>query len=155
MLKYEKCLEEDFIIYNINLGICDFVTIGKVETNGDTTQAWLDEPYEIVGPFCVDELLHDGKIDFAACIVMSKKRYKQEKNFLYQKSSKIHAKSNFSDETKYRELLCLPLNGRLDISQIKTAFKHIVKTVHPDVGGSHEKFIEITRARDVLVQLRS
>jgi len=40
----------------------------------------------------------------------------------------------------------------LEVSQIKSAFRVIAKKTHPDVGGSHEKFIKITQARDALLR---
>jgi hypothetical protein len=175
MLDYEEYLEEDFIIWNSGFGVRDFVTIGKIEKNSDTPQAWLDEPYEMVGPFSLEELCTKGKISFAACVVMSKKRWQKDKIFLYEESIQKQRKEQFSfnekvnkynnsrrqyhfdlelnGEKKHRKILCLPAEGSLKISQIKNAFKIIAKKVHPDVGGSHEKFIKIMQARDALINV--
>ena len=170
----EEYLEEDFIIWNSSYGVRDFVTIGRVETNLDTKYAWLDEPYEMVGPFCLEELCTTGKISFAACIVMSKQRWQKDQSFLYeesiQKQRKAHDELNEEirkynqkrgeyhfnlrqdSQKEHRKILCLPLEGLLEVSQIKSAFRVIAKKTHPDVGGSHEKFIKITQARDALLR---
>lgn len=168
MQAYEKYLEEDFIIWNSQFGVRDFVNIGEIDTDNKT--AWLDEPYEMVGPFCLDELCKDGLISFAACMVMSKERWSEDQKELYEESlirqeklqeelyRNIHQNNNrkrnqrANTQKGYRKLLDLPLEGSLEISQIKTAYRKIVKKEHPDVGGSHEKFIEVTEARDILLE---
>jgi len=173
MQETPQYMEEEFIIWNSTLGIRDYVMIGEVESTADTTNAWLDEPYEMVGPFCLDELLLCGQISFEACIVMSKKcweegkksfcetsfaeqqRIQQEFNEELKKHNKkkkeqnIHAKH--LSEKEHRELLSLPLEGLLEVTQIKAAFRKIAKTAHPDVGGSHELFVQLTQARDALL----
>ena len=165
-------LEVDFIIWNGTLGVRDFVTIGEIDFKYNT--AWLDEPYEMVGPFSLDELLETGQSSFAACVVMSKQRWKEEQNSLRQESYKkqYKAQQQFHEEInrhnksrrqyhtnleqvsqkEHRELLCLPLEGVLEVSQIKAAYRTIVKKVHPDVGGTQEKFIKIIQARDALLE---
>lgn len=162
-------LEEDFIIWNSEFGVRDFVSIGEVDTKN--RKAWLEEPYEIVGPFCLDELFNNGLISFEACVVMSKNRWQKDRILLQQESLKKQqeAQKRFYDEIRqynkkrqntlnqnyekeYRELLCLPLDDKLEEIQIKMAFKKVAKNVHPDVGGSHEKFILITEARDILLE---
>lgn len=169
MHQFEACLEKDFIIWNSEFGVCDFVTIGEVDSNNK--KAWLAEPYEMVGPFCLDELCHTGQISFEACVVMSKQRWQTKQSFLRNESFKkqqkaqekftqeIHGhnkKRQFSSkqccEKEHRELLYLPLEEQLEEIQIKMAFKKVAKKTHPDVGGSHEKFIKITQARDFLLQ---
>jgi curved DNA-binding protein CbpA len=138
-------MDEEYIIYNPTLGISDFVTVGEVETSSNETNAWLEDPYDMVGPFDLDELKSNGQISFAACFVMSRQRWKEERIFLQQE----HFEDN---KREHRELLCLPTEGKLEVSQIKAAYRKIIKKVHPDVGGSHEKFIEITKARDTLLE---
>jgi hypothetical protein len=164
-------LTEEFIILNSNLGVRDFVTIGEVD---DQKNAWLDHPYEMVGPFSLDELLETGQISFAACVVISEEKWEKEQSLLRQESSKKQHKSHqqFHEDIKnynkkrrayqtklekvsqkeYRKLLSLPIEGVLEISQIKAAYRTIVKKVHPDVGGTQEKFIKITQARDALLE---
>ena len=162
-------LEEDFIIWNSALGVRDFVTIGRVEFESGAAKGWLDEPYEMVGPFCLDELLSKGQISFAACVVISQERWEEDQHsirrevFLKQKkmqedihryNKKKHSEFRFISEKEHRELLCLPIEGVLEISQIKAAYRKAAKSVHPDVGGSHEEFLKIGRARDALLQVR-
>ncbi len=167
-----KYLESNFIIWNGTLGVRDFVTIGEIDSKTNT--AWLDDPYEMVGPFCLEELFSIGQISFAACLVMTEKRWQEGKKEFQQEAYKNQCKvqrelneeiklhnqkrqqfQNILDqhsEREYRELLSLPLEGVLEVSQIKAAYRLIVKKVHPDVGGSHEKFIKITQARDTLLE---
>lgn len=147
-------MEEEYIIYNPSLGVRDFVTIGEIDEQ--QTNAWLEEPYEMVGPFSLNELYTNGSINFAACIVMSREKWKQERIFLQQEAfrrqqnmQRTHFKN---DDAEYRKLLSLPLNEALESSQIKTAYRKIIKKVHPDVGGTHEMFIKITTAKDALLK---
>ena len=94
---------------------------------------------------------------------MSKQKFKKDALYLREESFKKQQKAqkqffsdvknyNKSSELEYRELLSLPKEGALEISQIKAAYRRIIKVVHPDAGGSHERFIEITKARDFLLQ---
>jgi curved DNA-binding protein CbpA len=162
--------EEEFIIYNISFNIHDYVSIGQIEINSNEIYIWLEEPYEMVGPFSLNELETNGQINFAACFVMSKQKYKQDKIFLREESFKKQQKAQeqFAEDVKefnkikahqtqqhsereHRELLCLPVVGTLEASQIKTAYRLIIKEVHPDIGGSHDMFIKVTKARDTLL----
>lgn len=169
MYEYEDYLQEDFIIWNGELGVRDFVTIGEIDSANK--KAWLDEPYEMVGPFCLDELCKAGKISFAACMVMSQHRWKQDRLLLQEESIKKQQKlqeelykeinknnrkkrqKSIFIEKEHRELLCLDPEGTLKVSQIKSAYKRIAKTTHPDVGGSHDEFIKITKAKDALLEI--
>lgn len=167
-------LEDDFIIWNGTLGIRDFVTIGEVKTDSELTQIWLDEPYEFVGPLCLEELIACGQIKFEACIIMTEKTWHEGKDAFHEaayseqcriqrelnEDLKRHNKkrqqfmqtnSEYS-EKEHRELLDLPLEGLLEVSEIKSAFKKLAKTAHPDVGGSHELFVKITEAKDILLE---
>jgi len=167
-------LYEEFIIWNAVYGVRDFVTIGHIETDRKNTNAWLDEPYEMVGPFDLDELYLKGQIRFAACMVITKSKWEQDKTFIYEDSLKQKQiaqeqqneqirrynqkrREHFTnieenEEKKYRKLLSLPLEGILKISQIKIAYRKIVKKVHPDVGGDEEIFREVTIAKDILLE---
>ncbi len=162
-------MEEDFIIWNSALGVRDFVTIGRVEFESGAAKAWLDEPYEMVGPFCLDELLLSGQISFAACIVISQERWEEDQDSIRREASlkqkkaqddihrynkKKHSESRFISEKEHRELLCLPMEGVLEISQIKAAYKKAAKRTHPDAGGTHEQFVLVGRARDALLEKR-
>lgn len=165
--------EEQFIIWNSALGIRDFVTIDRVETGPEGRNAWLEEPYEMVGPFDFDELEADGRIHFAACVVMTRQKWQDEQQQLRQEAFEKHRearerlyeelarangrkrrKSAFEQysEKKHRQLLELPVEGELEETQIKTAYRRMAKTAHPDVGGSHELFVKITEARDTLLE---
>lgn len=158
-------MDEDYVIYNPTLGVHDFVTIDEFKTNSDKTSAWLDDPYEMVGPFDLNELQTNGQISFAACIVMRRKKWQEERISLQKEAFARQQKAqreHFEDISRYnkrrqhnqiehRELLCLPLEGLLETSQIKAAYRKVIKTAHPDVGGSHEMFIKITAARDALL----
>lgn len=55
-------------------------------------------------------------------------------------------------EERYRRLLGLPLGRRLYGPEIKEAYKHAAKTVHPDAGGSNRAFLELSEARDALIK---
>jgi len=160
-------MNEEYIIFNPTLGVRDFVLIGETETNSGKTNAWLDDPYDMVGPFDLNELEINGQISFAACIVMTTKKWQEDRIFLQQQAFKkqqkaqkehfdnirqFNKKNDQYTEIEHRRLLCLPIEGRLEASQIKTAYRKVIKKVHPDVGGSHEKFIEITEARDTLLK---
>jgi hypothetical protein len=167
--------EEELIIWNSSLAIRDFVTIGRVEVHAHKRHAWLDDPYDMVGPFCLDEFERNGQISFAACIVMSRQRWQNDQMRLRQESfakrkkseKEVHerlkqfnrrkqmhqTKLQKCSEQEYRELLNLPIDGVLELSQIKTAYKRVAKIAHPDVGGSQEHFVRITEARDALLKI--
>jgi hypothetical protein len=166
--------EEQWIIWNSALGIRDFVTVGRVEVGSNSTNAWLDEPYDMVGPFSLDVLETNGQISFAACIVMSRQRWQDDQAKLRRESFERRRKAQeqlFEDlarsnkrkrrspgpvqqfsEQEYRELLCLPIDGELEPSQIKAAYRRLAKKAHPDVGGSHEEFVRVTEARNALLE---
>ena len=159
-------MEEEFIIFNASLAVHDIVTIGEIKVENGKTSAWLEEPYEMVGPFNLEELTSDNIISFAQCIVMSTEKWKKERRTLLQqafaKQQKIqqehfenihqyNQQKHYNDK-EYRELLCLPLEGVLEANQIKTAYRKVSKKVHPDLGGSHEEFLRLTSARDTLLK---
>jgi hypothetical protein len=169
---FEEYLEEEFIIWNPTFGVRDFAMIGEIKKEEDIINIWMDDPYDMVGPLNLQELLLKGEIAFEACLVMTKKYWQKDQNRLkkesYNKQQKIH--KEFQEDIKqhnkkreyysstlkeksekeYRKLLALPLNGKLEISQIKTAYRKIAKSTHPDVGGDHETFVLITEAKDAL-----
>ena len=169
--------DEQWIIWNGTFGIRDFVTIDRVESGPEGRSAWLEEPYDMVGPFSFDELETDGRICFAECTVMSRQRWQEDQAQLRQEAVERYreaqqrifeelARSNArkrrqaahmrqSDEKEHRELLCLPVDGELEVSQVKAAYRRLAKKAHPDVGGSHELFVRITEARDMLLEIIS
>jgi len=176
-MKTQSWYDQQYIIWNASLGIRDFVMIDRVENNPEGNHAWLEEPYDMVGPFSIDELQTDGKIKFAQCMVMSRKYWQENQQLLradsfkrqnkireemyenlYRRNRKRHNdlyKSNNEDEKRYREILSLPHDCVLDISQIKKAFKKASKKLHPDAGGSHDDFVNLNMARDELLALFS
>ncbi|WP_345974604.1 J domain-containing protein [Sulfurimonas sp. HSL3-7] len=169
--------EEQWVIWNDAYGICDTVTIARVEIGSDSRKAWLDEPYDMVGPFSLDELERGGRISFAACVVMSHQRWQEDQVALRRASLEKRREAQgrlFEElerangrrrrrpnrfqqcnEKQHRELLELPADGTLEPSKIKAAFRRLAKKVHPDVGGSHDHFVQITEARDALLELVS
>ena len=166
--------DEQWIIWNGALGIRDFVTIDRVEIDSGRRLAWLDAPYDMVGPFSFDELEATGKIRFAACIVMSRRRWQADQAQLRRQAfeklrkaqeelfEELARRNRYKqrhgsplrqfNEQEQRELLELPSDGALEASQIKAAYRRIAKKAHPDVGGSHEHFVRITEARNLLLE---
>lgn len=57
-------------------------------------------------------------------------------------------------EERYRQLLGLPLGRRLSEAEIHVAYKRLAKHAHPDAGGNVRAFLELSAARDVLMQER-
>lgn len=148
-------------------------TIGRIEVGTDGRQAWLDPPFDMVGPFSLDELETSGQIAFAACIVMSRQKWQDDQVELRQAAfakrraaqERMNAKQEKYnrgrgrrrkhlrqvDEKQHRETLKLPIDGTLEPSQIKAAFRRLAQKAHPDTGGSHEQFLRITEARNALL----
>ena len=54
-------------------------------------------------------------------------------------------------EERYRQLLGLPLDGRLSSSEIHRAYKRLAKRAHPDAGGNVKAFLELSAVRDALM----
>jgi hypothetical protein len=161
--------DEEWIIWNSALGLRDFVMIGEIDTH--QRKAWLDSPYQMVGPFSLDELRTNGLISFAQCVVMSKQKWQDERESLLEVSRIRRHKSQqeFFEElekrnrqkrelypqvlVEYRSLLNLPTQGSLELSQIKSAYRKTAKKAHPDAGGNHELFVRIKEAYDALLEL--
>ena len=57
-------------------------------------------------------------------------------------------------EERYRQMLGLPLERRLDPAEIHQAYKHAAKRVHPDHGGDGHAFHALAEARDALMKQR-
>jgi len=53
-----------------------------------------------------------------------------------------------------RRLLGLPLGRRLSEAEIHSAYKRLAKHAHPDAGGNVRAFLELSAARDALMQER-
>ena len=57
-------------------------------------------------------------------------------------------------EERHRELLGLPLDQRLTLSEIHRAYKRVAKSAHPDAGGSAQEFLALSAAREALMKVR-
>jgi len=158
--------EEEWVIWNGGHGLVTTATLGRVEVGPEGRQAWLDEPFDMVGPFSLDALERDGRIAFAACIVMSRQRWQEDQGALRRESlnarraaqqrmdeefARFSGGRRRSDNTPYAPELDLPADGPLERRQVNAAFRRLAQKAHPDVGGSHEQFVRITKARDVLL----
>ncbi|WP_221798085.1 hypothetical protein [Oceanobacter mangrovi] len=169
--------EELWVIWNGTLGIVDTVTIAEFQLTDDGHVAWLDEPYDMVGPFQLDRLLAAGQLGFEACTIMS--RVFWQANQVELRRAALHQRREYQQrmeaefaryqqrqnsawgghggdfqpqlERQYRQLLDLPTEGLLEKLQIKTAFRRLAQKAHPDQGGSQELFVQITQARDALL----
>jgi hypothetical protein len=169
--------EQEWVIWNGAHGLVTTVTIERVEVGAGGRMAWLDEPFDMVGPFSLDELETHGRIAFAACLVMSRQRWQDDQVELRRESLKIrraeqqrineefarfsNSRSGYQDkresfdERQHREALNLPIDGKLEPRQINAAFRRLAQKAHPDVGGSHEQFVRITEARNALLEYSS
>jgi hypothetical protein len=171
---YAATSDEEWVIWNGGHGLVTTATLGRVETGSNGRQAWLDEPFDMVGPFSLDELETHGRIAFAACIVMSRQRWREDQAALKHESRKqrrvaeerLHeefarfyghrgsppARRQPADEREHREVLNLPAEGKLERRHVNAAFRRLAQKAHPDVGGSHEQFVRISKARTVLLE---
>jgi len=57
-------------------------------------------------------------------------------------------------EERHRQLLGLPLDRRLTLSEIHRAYKRVAKSAHPDAGGSAQEFLALSAAREALMKAR-
>jgi hypothetical protein len=166
--------KEQWVIWNGTSGILVMATIGRVEAVEGSTRAWMERPFEMLGPFNLDELVASGRIAFAACIVLSRQRWQSDQVELRREAHerRLAAQERLNDERarfnegrrwrrphgqkfddkQHREALNLPIDGSLEPSQIKKAYRRLAQKVHPDVGGTHEQFLRITEARNALLE---
>lgn len=171
---YSATGDDEWVIWNGGLGVVTTATLGRVEVGPGGRTAWLEEPFDMVGPFDFDELQTRGRISFAACIVMSRQRWQDDQAALKRESihlrraaqermneeyarffgrqNRHHAKRQPVDEREHRAALNLPASGKLEKRQVNTAYRRLAQKAHPDVGGSHEQFVRITKARTVLLE---
>ena len=163
-----------WVVWNGSSGLLAMATMGRVEVGAGGRSAWLDRPFDMVGPFNLDELETHGRIAFAACIVMSRQRWQDDQEALrreaYEKRRaaqhrRHEEQARFNDgrgrhsahrrpldDRPHRKTLNLPADGKLEPAQIKTAYRRLAQKAHPDVGGSHEQFLRITEARNALLE---
>ncbi len=148
---------DEWVVWNGSMGILDMVTIGRIEHGEAGRSAWLATPYDVVGPFSLDDLENLGRIAFGACHVLSRRKWKQDQVELRLEARKERRAWSMefldgADENRHRETLNLPDEGPLTASQINAAFRQLAKTSHPDAGGSDEIYIRLTEARDALLK---
>ncbi len=149
--------KEEWVVWNGSLGVLDMARIGRVEDGGGGRSAFLAPPYDVVGPFSLDELETQGRIAFGACLVMSRLRWQEDQVDLRRQAQERRraflARMEFDDDKEHREILDLPMEGALEASQVNAAFRRLAKTAHPDAGGSNEQYRRIADARDALLEL--
>ncbi len=165
---------EEWVIWNGELGLVTTATLGRIETGTEGRSAWLEEPFDMVGPFCLDTLVLHGRIAFEACMVMSRQRWRDDQVELRRESIELRRAAQrrmnetfarhyagrgghrqhpkLFDERQHREILNLPMDGKLEPRQINAAFRRLAQKVHPDVGGSNEQFVRISQARNALLE---
>jgi len=138
---------EEWVIWNGSLGVLAMVAIGRIEDADSGRAAFLAPPYGVVGPFSLDELETQGRIVFGACLVMSRRRWRENQVDLRREAQEVRRRHLFrlsiEDEQEYREALDLPLQGALELA----------KTAHPDAGGASQAYHRITEAHDAFLKL--
>jgi hypothetical protein len=157
---------EEWVLWNSSLGILVMVTLGRVEVGEHGRRGWLQRPYDMVGPFDLEQLLAEGRISFAACLLMSRRRWQQDQAALrheaWQERRRKYAEfreaasrrrplRRAGDDSELRKTLNLPVDGELSPAEIKAAYRRLALRAHPDGGGDHELFIRVTAARDALL----
>ena len=148
--------EEEWVVWNGSLGILLMAAIGRVEHGEDGRSAFLAPPFEVVGPFNLDELETLGRIAFGECLVMSRQRWQEDQVELRiearEKRRAFLFQLDEDDEREHRETLDLPMEGPLEPAEINAAFRRLAKIAHPDAGGSNDDYRRITEARDALLE---
>ena len=148
--------KQEWVVWNGSLGILDVARIGDVHFGESGRRACLAPPYDVVGRFSLDELEALGRIAFGACLVMSRQRWQDDQVALRlearEKRRTLFFVATAGDDREHREVLDLPIESRLDLSDINAAFRRLAKTAHPDAGGSDENYRRIAEARDALIE---
>ena len=172
--KLDDIEKEEWVIWNGANGLVTTVTIERIEVGATGRSAWLDEPFNMVGPFDIDELETHGRINYAACIIMSRQRWQQDQLELRRESlqrrraeeerlkkkytnhnrghSSYHDAHKSFNQQQHRETLKLPADGTLEAAQINAAYRRLAQKAHPDAGGSNKQFVRITDARNALLE---
>jgi hypothetical protein len=145
---------EDWVVWNGAMGILDMARIGLIEDGAGGRSAFLAPPYDVVGPFSLDELETRGRIAFGECLVMSRRRWQEDQVGLRlearEKRLAFLSRPDV-DDSAHREVLNLPIEGALEPREIKGAFRRLAKSAHPDAGGSSEHYRRIVEAREALL----
>jgi hypothetical protein len=149
--------KDEWVVWNGSLGVLDLAEMGRVEQDAAGPIAWLAAPYDIVGPFSLDELETLGRVAFGACLVMSRRKWKEDQNKLRFKAreklwSFLLRMNEPDDDSAHRALLQLPPGSELTAAQINAAFRRLAKSAHPDAGGQHDDYCRLTEARDALLE---
>lgn len=148
--------KEEWVVWNGSMGILDMATIGDIQHDETGRKASLAPPYGVVGPFSLDELETLGRIAFGECLVMSRQRWREDQlNLRLEARAKrrtLFFQADIDDDQEHREILGLPFERLLNLSEINAAFRQLAKTAHPDAGGSDEQYRRIVEARDALLK---
>lgn len=162
----------EWVVWNGSLGVLDMAATGRVERDAGGRSAWLAAPYDVVGPFSLDELEARGRIAFGACLVLSRQKWQEEQIELRRRAREQRRATarrfdaefaqrfgvrfvHQNDDGKDRALLELPPDGELTAAEINAAFRRLAKSAHPDAGGDHEAYCRLTDARDALLERAS
>lgn len=147
--------KQEWVVWNSSLGILDIAAIGDVQHGDSGRKACLAPPYDVVGPFSLDELETQGRIAFGECLVMSRQRWRNDQVDLRLEARERRRRLFFQPTTdqdlRHREILDLPFEGPLNQSDINAAFRRQAKTAHPDAGGDGEHYRRVVDARDALL----
>jgi hypothetical protein len=145
-----------WVVWNGSLGFLGMATVGRIENSEGGRSALLAPPYDVVGPFSLDELETLGQIAFGECLVMSRQRWQADQVGLRSEARErrraLLLSIEMGGEHEHRDALNLPVTGLLEPSQINAAFRRAAKTAHPDGGGSDAQYRSITEARDALLR---
>jgi hypothetical protein len=146
----------EWVIWNGSMGIVDEARLGRIVDGATGRLASLAPPYDVVGPFSLDELETQGRITFGACLVMSVQRWRQDQDALRiaARAARRALRDQLArdeDDEAFRAILELPLQGSLTASDIKSAFRRLAKSAHPDAGGSNDLYRRISEAREALL----
>ena len=149
--------KEEWVIWNGSLGVLVTAALGHVDEVAGGRRACLAPPWEIVGPFDLDELENAGRVAFGECLVMSRERWREDQAALRREGREKRRAlqqrlARGPDDRAHRETLDLPKEGVLEASQINAAFRRQAKTAHPDAGGSDAAYRRISEARDALME---
>ena len=152
--------KHEWVVWNGSLGVLDLAATGRVEQDASGRNAWLAAPYDIVGPFSLDELESLGRIAFGACLVMSRRKWQEDQDelrieALRKRRAFISRFNESEDDSAHRALLELPPLGELTAARINAAFRRLAKSAHPDAGGNHDDYCRLTDARDALLERAS
>ncbi|WP_374548027.1 J domain-containing protein [Rhodoblastus sp.] len=152
--------KDEWVVWNGSLGVLDMAAMGRIEQDAAGRNAWLAAPYDVVGPFSLDELESIGRVAFGACLVMSRERWRddQVELRLQAREQRRAFAARFAepdDDFDHRETLELRAEGALTAAEINAAFRRLAKKAHPDAGGEHAAYIRLTEARDALLERAS